>query len=211
MVTDDLEKVKVILEEAGDGAPDLISEDQTSDCLWNCLPNEQSPLHTAVVRGKNEIAEVMIQYGGDVNEAGMWGQTSLHQAAKWNNLEGFKMLLTYGANINARDMDGRTTTHMAAMSKSAETKQNTDCLSYVLETFGTKDINTQDNYGRTPLHDAARLGNYLAVCLLVSKGADVKIHNNRGNTALAEAQLFTNKPQIIEYLAQQEQSSTPES
>lgn len=58
MLEDDEETVRRILQNAGDGAPDLIDNDVTSDCFCNSARNIQSPLHTAMAKEKINTVKV---------------------------------------------------------------------------------------------------------------------------------------------------------
>ena len=51
------------------------------------------------------------------------------------------------------------------------------------------DVNAKDEYGDTPLHDAAREGDSEAVEILIANGADVNAINNRGKTPLDQVKL----------------------
>jgi ankyrin repeat protein len=45
-------------------------------------------------------------------------------------------------------------------------------------------IDAKDNYGNTPLHEAARQGNINIIMSLVAKGAEINAINNYGDTPL---------------------------
>jgi ankyrin repeat protein len=49
------------------------------------------------------------------------------------------------------------------------------------------DINVRDNNGKTPLHDAAGLGNLKAMEFLLDKGVDINVRDNNGKTPLHDA------------------------
>ena len=190
MLKNDVAEVQSILDEAGDGAPDLINEDYTSDCLCSRDRNVQTPLYTAIGRDFDGVVKVMLQYGGDINTPGLWGQTGLHLAAKRNNVTLCKLIVEYGADLKAEDRVGKRPIHAAAISFVANRAGNTDALKYVLEEIGEPDdVHLQDVDGRTPLHDAAKYGHTLAVEYLLLKGADPLGKNNTGKTPLDEAQM----------------------
>ena len=63
ILNQDNDSLEKILQEAGEGAPDLINEDFTSDCLCNRARNVQPPLHTAFAKGNIVAAEVSKSIG----------------------------------------------------------------------------------------------------------------------------------------------------
>ena len=56
-------------------------------------------------------------------------------------------------------------------------------MKYLVEVLGA-DVNARDNDGYTPLHHAAARGDNEMILYLVSKGADVKKVNRRGQTTV---------------------------
>ena len=82
-----------------------------------------SPLHLAVRSGHQDIAELLIEKGADIEVRDHGDYTPLHNAA-WNgNLEMVKLLLDAGANITARSYSGSTPLSCAYSSKQAEVIQ----------------------------------------------------------------------------------------
>lgn len=60
-------------------------------------------------------------------------------------------------------------------------------------------LNQQDEFGNTPLIQAAKYGRREVVQLLIAHGADVTAHNRSGWTALQYAS-YNNRPDIEELL-----------
>lgn len=210
MLDEDPGKVSQILEDAGPAASDLINEDETTDCIYNCIRtrNQQSPLNTAVCRGNLDIAVLLLKYGADVDSQGYWGQSSLQQAAHRGDLPMCKMLVEYGANLQQTDWVGKRVIHCTALSMGAEIHKTTDCLKYIYKDIGQPDdIHLRDNLGKTPLHDAARMGNKLVVESLIIYGADINAKDNEGKTPLDEARAF-NRHHVVHYLEQYSSATT---
>jgi hypothetical protein len=63
-------------------------------------------------------------------------------------------------------------------------------------------VNTRDEFGDTPLHVAARVGNRKAIELLLDRGAldDIHVRNNYGDTPLHAAARASNNRKAIELL-----------
>lgn len=184
--TRDPAKVREILEEAGDGAPDLINEDYSADCfIACCLRNPQNPLHTAVALQETPIILELLKFGADVNSSGREGATVLHKACRQNNVSLCKLLVEYGADCHLQDNTGWYPIHCASMSLNARQFSDKSALLYILEIAGSADdIHLKDFGGNTPLHVAAKWDNIAAFQYLVQKGADLSAVNAEGKKAL---------------------------
>ena len=69
----------------------------------------ENPLHYAASEGQNEIAELLIAEGADVNAKN--DKTvgyPLHFAAAFGHKEIAELLIAEGADVNAKDVDGET-------------------------------------------------------------------------------------------------------
>lgn len=80
-----------------------------------------------------EIAEILIAQGMDVNEIVYRGETPLHWAANQGHVEVAKLLLAKGADKNAKNDDGATPLHMAAQ------KHHADIVKLLLDNGANKD------------------------------------------------------------------------
>lgn len=191
----DDKQVQKVLEEAGEGAPDLINEDYTADCFCACcMRNYQDPLHTACGvynlsdNRVHEIVRLLVDHGADVNSRGLWGQTPLHKACRQSCLPLTKYLCENGADIYVQsyvyaDNFGFYPIHCAALSLMSSTFKNIDVLIYMLEEVGKpEDIQLKDLKGNSPLHSACMWENPMAVSYLISKGANLNAKNDDGQT-----------------------------
>ena len=188
----DYKEAELILDEAGEGAADLINEDYTADCfLAFCQRNVQNPLHTALgYQGRERIVHLLIQKGADVNSAGQDGQTPLHKAAKQNNLSFAEVLVESGADIHGQDDKGWSPVHCASMSLVSRMNCDLSVLRFLVEQVGaTDDVHLKDDAGNTPLHVSAKWDNATSFVYLLSKGADLNAVNNSGNKPLDLADL----------------------
>ena len=74
-------------------------------------------LHDAAYNGRVECAQVLLQYGDQVDKANNFGQTPLHAAAYLGRLECAQELLQHGAQVDKADDVGLTPLHLAVVVK----------------------------------------------------------------------------------------------
>ncbi len=138
---------------------------------------DYSPIFEAIIKGRNDIGEILIEHGADVNLKRRNGWTPLHLASFWALEEIVSTLLEHGAFINERNnVEGKGFTPMVVAS--------VDSIREMLKTRGGKfeGVNEKDMREWTPLHYAAYYGiNELAEYLLYH-GADSSIVNGYGET-----------------------------
>jgi serine/threonine protein kinase/ankyrin repeat protein len=118
--------------------------------------------------------------------------TSLHLAVQRRTPYAVALLLYRGANINAENASGTTPLLMAASQwKSSLTVEQRSILSFLLD-YKDLEINAMGgSFNRTALHQAARVGCVDAVQMLVDGGADVRLRDKHGETALSLCEAFT--------------------
>lgn len=140
------------------------------------LTNEgQSALHVlSKFWALEDILNLCIEAGADVNLQDDKGQSPLHLSAKGRYPDVCKYLLESGANKNLRDNDQRSPLHLAALSNGAAKP---------LLRSGV-DLNLLDKDGRTALHLAALGGHSGVLLALYEHGASVEIRDAGGKTAL---------------------------
>lgn len=114
-----------------------------------------------------------------VNAVEDYGMTPLHWAARAGAMGCSTMLLEQGAEVDARNKAQRVPLHLAA---EAVHDAQTDVVR-LLAKYGA-DLNAQDKKGRTPLHRATYEGRAKAAEALLAAGADPKLPNKSGKTAL---------------------------
>ena len=108
--------------------------------------DEWTPLHSAALKGHQEIAELLIAKGADVNAKDGGGETPLDQAIKYNHTETIDLLRKHG---------GKTGVELSIQKavKAGDVEVVKQHLS-----AGT-DVNAKNDRGWThPLHSAARHG-----------------------------------------------------
>jgi len=135
-----------------------------------------TPLHLAVDRGSQDIAELLIANGARVNARNANGQTPLYRAIAIGHNEIAALLINNGTDVNNIDGSGTTPLHKAAHYGTVE----------ILKLLIAKgaEINIQDNQRKTPLDIAVDLKLQDTVALLISKNPDVNSEDKEGRTLL---------------------------
>jgi ankyrin repeat protein len=138
------------------------------------------PLVAALAGEHFQTADLLRHNGADLDVRGDSGRNPLHAAAYSGNLEVVRILIEYNpADINARDKTGLT----PLLWVSASHNHKDGSVTQLLLEHGA-DINTQNEYGGTPLHYASDYGALEVVRVLLEHGADVEVKRNDGQTAL---------------------------
>ncbi|KOS60272.1 ankyrin repeat domain-containing protein [Lysinibacillus agricola] len=101
-------------------------------------------LMSAIVEGKEEIVNYLVNIGCNVNTKDKAGLTALHFAAIYDRYTIVKVLITHGAEIDAVDHIGNTPLWRAIMENSNETLT----IRYLLENGA--DPNKINNRGIAP-------------------------------------------------------------
>jgi ankyrin repeat protein len=93
------------------GHPETVQALLTAGADVNLTSRESMkmpPLGSAMAVQRNDIAQILIEHGANVNGKAVNDLTALHTAAARGNLEAAKLLLDHGADINAASTDGKT-------------------------------------------------------------------------------------------------------
>ena len=130
-----------------------------------------------VLEGRTEMVELLLDHGADAAAKTRLGSTLLHDAALKGHVPRVELLLRKGADVNALNGSGGTPLHDAALGGHVE-------VAALLLARGAS-INAQEvESGNTALANAASWGRLNLVNLLLDKGADAKLKNRAGKTAL---------------------------
>jgi len=103
--------------------------------------------------------------GANVNAKNNYGASPLHCASMDGNIKLVKYLVSAGADVNAKDNDGETPVCWSIRSKNSIEVVN------FLFSKAKESNNGKTQYGKTPLHVAAHVGNVEYAKSLVSSGA----------------------------------------
>ena len=90
-----------------------------------------SVLYHAIIRGHTSIAQMLLDYGADVN-AGAGGSPALHGAVMFNQPGPAEWLLAHGADVNILNYESRTPLKAAL-------EMNREAVAEVLRAHGAKE------------------------------------------------------------------------
>lgn len=135
-----------------------------------------SCLHLAAVRKNEEIVQLLLTHGADPNAEIDNNWTALHFAAHSGSTGIAKLLLVNGANVNQQGKGGPPL-HRAVVSEQ-------EVVARLLLHYGAN-VNAKNSDSVTSLHQAVYHPTRLPLArLLLDKGADARIADDSGNTAL---------------------------
>jgi ankyrin repeat protein/L-ascorbate metabolism protein UlaG (beta-lactamase superfamily) len=202
----------------------LLRQDPSLARAPNENPTRDLPLHTAAYAGQVEIAQLLLDAGGEIEGVDSDGSTALHCAAVVRKPEMVRFLLSRGADVNRRDKNGAYSLSFAASGGDSAcvrlildagadlnlcTPQGTTLLHYacsrglwglvdpILAAGG--DINRGDGEGRTPLHLACQGRFPERVEQTIARGASVAAADSDGTTPLHYAAMF-DRPDVARVL-----------
>ena len=154
--TGDADRVRELLDAGGDVNVRESSEGRL----------QYTPLHWAAYCGRQEIAELLISRGAELNAHDPWYSTPLYLAAEQGQLEVVKLLIAEGAEVNVKSNGwGYTPLHRAAWGP-------------VVRRFGLQ----AEDLGADPDTSYKEI-----VDLLIAQGAEINARDNDGQTALDQA------------------------
>ena len=151
----------------------------TADQVLRFLDEENNtPLHTAVDGGYDEVVRVLLSCGASPTESKMDQLPPIHLACSQGKLKMVELMVQFGGIdvIACRDAIGQTPLHSSTLPPS------TAVLCYLLN-IGAQ-LNACNNQGQTPLITATLSGNIAAVKTLLKSGADPLIKDQNGDNPL---------------------------
>jgi ankyrin repeat protein len=136
------------------------------------------PLHYTLTGENYAVAILLLSRGADVNAPNKDGNSFLHRVCEKGITWLLSPILEYGGDLAAGDIDRSNALHVAAYYGQEE------IVGTLLRKDIAKCITTIDNYGKTPLHDAAGNGNAKIVSALLEHGASASQPDADGWTPL---------------------------
>jgi ankyrin repeat protein len=167
------------------------------------------PLHYAAKVGACQAVSALLDASGSsasssaaanagaANAPGKDGKTALHEATKEGRIDAVRLLLQLGASTSVTDDTGRLPLHYAAAAvtawgQSSEYGTPGELLGVLLDASGADaliQVNTAANDGLTPLHMAAAHGFAASTRLLLHRGADCSLEDDKQGSAASRCQL----------------------
>ncbi|KAJ3533089.1 hypothetical protein NM208_g8143 [Fusarium decemcellulare] len=184
----------------GDGTQDieqiLLDEPWAIDLLDE---TGYPPLRLASKMARNDIVEMLISKGTDVNMPAYNNTSALMTAVSHDRLSSMSLLLTAKADLTIQNRKGQTALHMAVSWASVEAVQ-------MLLSAGAS-TQTRDKMGQTPLHFLTRRErsqeelDEILRSLLVAKDTDIEAQDIKGCTPLWKS-LKASNPKVLRGLIQ---------
>jgi ankyrin repeat protein/beta-lactamase regulating signal transducer with metallopeptidase domain len=138
-----------------------------------------APLHCAARDGRQEMAEILISAGANVNPTNIC-RKPLHWAVMKGHTSIVKLLIEKGADVNADDCHSDAPLHYAVWGE-----PNKEAAILLLDNGANPD--SRDNASWAPLHYAAVYGHTDMADVLITKGADINLNTGWSGTPLSLA------------------------
>lgn len=144
--------------------------------------NDETPLFVAVCNDHLDAAEELLAFGADLGSDNA-DTSALEKAAEMGNGDMVEALLRHGALASAVNNDGGTALHVV---NGVHVNSNAERIVRALVAAGAE-IEACDDFGCTPLHNAASQFTADTARALLASGADIHAKNKTGYTALHTA------------------------
>ncbi|GBG32111.1 Ankyrin repeat domain-containing protein 50 [Hondaea fermentalgiana] len=155
----------------------------------------RTPLHYAVIEGKLEAAEMLLNWGATPGVSDNLGRNPLWFASHQGNMPMLKLLLDADCPSQTQNQEtGDTALHCAC----ALGGQGSLDVTKVLLKNGANP-NVQNLAGDLPVHMACRIDDVQLLHLLLFYDSDMNIKNYAGRTPLGEARMYQ-RPKVLAYI-----------
>ena len=158
-----------------------------------CTHDKYKSLITlATYNSSNEIIELLIKHGGDVNKKDDKGYIAIHFAAWHGHTDTVKILLRAGSKFDPQTEDKKTPLAFAAICGHLETMK-------VFLPLGCN-VNNVNKDKDTPIHYASQKGMKEGVKLLIEHGANTDARNHVNASPLWKAVYMGHSDIVLELL-----------
>lgn len=186
-----VERISPVLLAAHGGHPPCVKllHEHGAD-LNLAMDGGRTPLHEAVINGDKETMSTLIDLGAQLDLADEEGNTPLHLAVSNEKIEAVAYLIERGANVDRQNQAGTTPLRLAVQ------HFKSDILNLLLEAGADIHICVDST---SLLHEAAELGFFFGVRMLVERGAKPDVLDKNNWTPLMKA-ASNNHLSIVTYL-----------
>ncbi|XP_043469318.1 putative ankyrin repeat protein RF_0381 [Leptopilina heterotoma] len=149
----------------------------------------KSLLHLAIKERKQNVVQVLIEFGANVDIKDGRERTPLFYAVLFKQVEIAEMLLKAGADVNAKDGKNMMPINYAFGERedsNSNEKYKPSKLVTLLYSYGA-DLNFNNQSGSMTLLMVCKEGNFREIEFLIEHGADLMSRDCRGTTALHSA------------------------
>lgn len=135
-------------------------------------------LHTLLTEcfheGLDDIAEILLDAGVQLDAQDSEGRTPLHHASEIQNLKMVSLFIKRGADVNIKDNEGVTPLFLT---------DNIELIKLLLKNGA--EINTKDSTGQTPFHvQCSNFSSKEIIALFIQNGACISEADDDGNTPI---------------------------
>ena len=130
-------------------------------------------LTDAAMVGDDSTVTRLIEESVDVNARNQYGQTALQAACSEGHPMTTRLLIRHGAKVNETDMYGMTALHYACSVNRPGINGRWAEIAEIVISAGAS-LEAVDQTGRTPLLQAAQMGNPEVVDVLINAGANLR-------------------------------------
>jgi ankyrin repeat protein len=164
---------------------DINARDETGDTPLHQAMQDWFEVSESTQDGRLDVVKFLLQHGADPDAKNNGHSTPLHRASCYGSVKGAQLMLEYGANVHARNEDGQTPLHQVLSGLSDE--RFDDLVDIFLDTIRCllahgADIDALDDDHASPLHLASYWGCVTGAQLLLERGANVHLEDEKGRT-----------------------------
>nr|XP_006815077.1 PREDICTED: ankyrin repeat and protein kinase domain-containing protein 1-like [Saccoglossus kowalevskii] len=184
---------KTLMEAASKGDIEEVKELLRMNCDVTTKDKDgNTALHISILQRRNEVTELLINYGIDIDMKGQNEKTALHCAAQIGELDILQKLFDMSADLEVKDKLGSTPIHYAC--KYGGIGAVKKCLE-----LGS-DLQAKSTIGSSGLHLACAGIHNNVVDLLLEKGMEIESKDKYGFTPLHYASFYGNNDEIVKNL-----------